>query len=178
MQLRTFLPVAYCRLWRELRERGFTGQRNIVRRWLRCRRGFHPTSTVAAARKAPPRLSVRQTVWHILKQTPVSQEYLEEVYQASPEIAVVARLAREFFRIVRKRDMTALTPWFEATGTTALAGFASHLARDRDAVEAALKLPWSQGQVQGQVHRLKLIKRQMYGRASFDLLRLRVLQKV
>lgn len=55
---------------------------------------------------------------------------------------------------------------------------ASPLTRDRDAVEAALHLPWSNGPVEGQVHRLKLIKRQMYGRASFDLLRLRVLQKV
>jgi len=60
---------------------------------------------------------------------------------------------------------------------TTLAGFARHLVRDKDAVEAALKLPWSQGQVEGQVHRLKLIKRQIYGRAGFDLLRLRVLQK-
>ncbi len=55
--------------------------------------------------------------------------------------------------------------------------FVSGLTRDRDAVEAALHLPWSNGPVEGQVHRLKLIKRQMYGRASFDLLRLRVLHK-
>jgi transposase len=54
-------------------------------------------------------------------------------------------------------------------------GFANRLARDQQAIEAALKLPWSQGQVEGQIHRLKLIKRQMYGRAGFDLLRLRVL---
>ena len=59
-----------------------------------------------------------------------------------------------------------------------LAGFARHLLRDQDAVAAALQLPWSNGMVEGQVHRLKLIKRQMYGRASFDLLRLRVLQSV
>ncbi len=55
--------------------------------------------------------------------------------------------------------------------------YVSGLTRDRDAVEAALHLPWSNGPVEGQVHRLKLIKRQMYGRASFDLLRLRVLHK-
>ncbi len=128
-------------------------------------------------RKASPRISIRQTVWHILKETPATQQYLEQVYQTSPEISVVARLSKEFFRIVRQRDMAALTPWFEAAKATALGGFASHLARDRDAVEAALKLPWSQGQVEGQVHRLKLIKRQMYGRAGFDLLRLRVIQK-
>nr|WP_232298788.1 ISL3 family transposase [Granulicella tundricola] len=163
------------RLWRELRERGFTGQLNIVRRWLRCRRGYQPTSAAAAPHRAAPRISVRQTVWHILKETPSAQTYLEQVYQASPEVSVAAKLAKEFFRLITQRDLPALTPWFEAAKTTALAGFASHLTRDRDAVEAALKLPWSQGQVEGHVHRLKLIKRQMYGRAGFDLLRLRVL---
>ncbi|HEY6375163.1 MAG TPA: transposase, partial [Edaphobacter sp.] len=55
------------------------------------------------------------------------------------------------------------------------APFARHLRRDKDAVAAALQLPWSNGMVEGQIHRLKLIKRQIYGRASFDLLRLRVL---
>jgi hypothetical protein len=54
---------------------------------------------------------------------------------------------------------------------------ASSLLRDQHAVEAALTLPWSNGPVEGHVHRLKLIKRQMYGRASFDLLRLRVLHQ-
>ena len=58
---------------------------------------------------------------------------------------------------------------------TALDSFARGLLRDQDAVLAALKLPWSNGPVEGNVHRLKLIKRQMYGRASFDLLRIRVL---
>jgi transposase len=51
------------------------------------------------------------------------------------------------------------------------------LMRDQNAVKAALSLPWSNGPVEGQAHRLKLIKRQMYGRASFDLLRLLVLHK-
>ncbi len=55
--------------------------------------------------------------------------------------------------------------------------FAAGLERDIDAVRAALRLPWSQGHVEGQVHRLKLIKRQIYGRAGFELLRLRVLNQ-
>ncbi len=164
------------KLWRELREQGFTGQLNIVRRWLRCRRGYYPTSTAAAPRKAAPRISVRQIVWHILKETPAAQVYLQQIYQASPQISAISNLAMEFFRLIRQRDLPALTPWFEAAKTTALAGFASHLARDREAVEAALMLLFSLFQVEGQVHGLKLVKRQMYGRAGFDLLRLRVLQ--
>lgn len=97
--------------------------------------------------------------------------------RASPEVVELARLAKEFFRIVRSRDMEGWHPWLEAAQQNALRRFASGLLRDHHAVQAALTLPWSNGQVDGQVHRLKLIKRQMYGRASFDLLRLRVLQQ-
>jgi len=55
-----------------------------------------------------------------------------------------------------------------------LGSFAESLRKDLPAVRAALMLPWSNGQTEGQVHRLKLIKRQMYGRAKFDLLAQRV----
>ena len=71
----------------------------------------------------------------------------------------------------------ALPAWLEAARSTALAGFAAGLERDISAVREALRLRWNQDHVEGQVHRLKLIKRQMYGRAGFDLLRLRVLQQ-
>ncbi|MFA9435064.1 MAG: transposase, partial [Deltaproteobacteria bacterium] len=61
------------------------------------------------------------------------------------------------------------------SGISALKGFANGITKDGDAVRAALSLEWSNGQVEGQVNRLKLIKRKMYGRANFDLLRKRVL---
>ena len=56
--------------------------------------------------------------------------------------------------------------------------FCDGLRRDEKAVNAAVVLPWSNGQVEGQIHRLKLVKRQMYGRAKFNLLRRRVLPYV
>jgi transposase len=121
--------------------------------------------------------SPRHTAWQILKETASAKPYLDELYRASPEIAQLAQLGKEFFRIVLCRDLAAWPGWLEAAQQTTLRRFASGLTRDRDAVEAALHLPWRNGPVEGQVHRLKLIKRQMYGRASFDLLRLRVLQK-
>ena len=102
---------------------------------------------------------------------------LEQVYRTSPEIGRLAQLAQSFFRMFRDRNLQALTGWLKAARATALAGFAAGLERDLDAVREALRLPWNQGHVEGQVHRLKLIKRQMYGRAGFDLLRLRVLQQ-
>jgi transposase len=77
--------------------------------------------------------------------------------------------------MIRNKDTEAWESWLQSAQPTPLGSFAQHLRKDEAAVLAALRLPWSNGQVEGHVHRLKLIKRQMYGRAKFDLLRLRVL---
>ena len=164
------------RLWRELRELGFCGQVNSVRYWLRQRRSYR-TRAASPPKRPVLRTSPRQVVWLILKAAPSAKDMLEEVYRKSPEIGRLAELATSFFRIFRDRSLEALRAWLQAARGTALAGFAASLERDIDAVREALRLPWSQGHVEGQVHRLKLIKRQMYGRADFDLLRLRVLNQ-
>ncbi len=80
--------------------------------------------------------------------------------------------------MVRERQHEKLENWLEraeASGQTALRSFAGGIRRDYAAVRAALSLPFSNGPVEGQVNRLKFLKRQMYGRAKFDLLRKRVL---
>jgi transposase len=100
---------------------------------------------------------------------------LKELFTLSPEISVCAEVAREFFRMVRTRDLTAWPKWRESASRSPLASFARHLCCDEAAVRAALEHAWSNGPVEGNVHRLKLIKRSMYGRVSFDLLRPRVL---
>jgi transposase len=82
--------------------------------------------------------------------------------------------------MVRERKLTQLQSWLEeafSSGIAELQGFVRGIERDRAAVEAALSLPWSQGQTEGQVNRLKMLKRQMYGRAGFTLLRQRVLHR-
>ena len=73
----------------------------------------------------------------------------------------------------RTRDANALTPWLESARGTELQAFVTGVERDRDAVLAALCFRWSTSQVEGQVQRLKVMKRSMYGRAKFDLLRKR-----
>jgi transposase len=164
-------------LWRELQQQGFRGQNSSVWHWLRQRRGHPPKTSKDIPMKSTLRVSSQQTAWQILKGTSSAQPYLEELYRCSPEIARLAHIGREFFRIVRNRDLIAWPEWLEAARRTSLRGFVAGLMRDQEAVQAALSLPWSNGPVEGQVHRLKLIKRQMYGRASFDLLKLRVLQR-
>jgi transposase len=160
-------------LWRELREKGFKGQSRIVRDWML----KHHGTLASEAKKVPtaPRISPRQTAWHVLKKSESSLPYLEELFRRSPEIATAASVAREFFRMIRKRDLAAWEPWLQSALKSPLVSFAKHLTRDHGAVKAALEHGWSNGTVEGNVHRLKLIKRSMYGRASFDLLRIRVL---
>lgn len=165
-------------LWREVRQQGYRGQLSSVWNWLRKHGGHGKRNSVEKLIRPHVHSSPRHTAWQILKGIPSAKPYLDELYRASPEIAQLAHLGKEFFRIVRTRDLAAWPEWLEAARHTALSRFVSGLTRDQDAVEAALHLPWSNGPVEGQVHRLKLIKRQMYGRASFDLLKLRVLNKV
>jgi transposase len=162
-------------LWREIHDLGFTGRHSIVRNWIR---KIHGPKTgrfnQAPFLPPPPRVSPRQTAWQFLKQCELNKPYLDELCRRSPEIATSTTVAREFFRLVQQRDLSAWTKWRESARHSALSSFASHLCRDEAAVLAALKYDWSNGPVEGNVHRLKLIKRSMYGRASFDLLRLRV----
>jgi transposase len=80
--------------------------------------------------------------------------------------------------MIKQREVDELDGWIEeasASQIKEMAGFAEGLKKDREAVRGTLQYEWSNGQVEGQVNRLKLIKRQMYGRAKFDLLKARVL---
>jgi len=89
-------------------------------------------------------------------------------------------LAQAFALMIRSSDAPALEPWLEEasrSGIAELRTFAAGIKRDQVAVLAALTYKCSQGQVEGQIHRLKLLKRQSYGHAGFDLLRHRVLAR-
>lgn len=163
-------------LWRELQERGFAGRPHTLRDWLQKQYGRRRERQKQQTPKpSQSRISPRKVTWQILKQPGQARPFLDDLYRRSPEITPFSTTAREFCRIVRERDAAAWSEWLRNAATNPLAGFAKHLCRDQAAFLAALQMPWSYGPVEGQVHRLKLIKRSMYGRANFDLLRLRVL---
>ena len=98
------------------------------------------------------------------------------VCAAVPRVAEARRLLLAFGDLLTARNGAGLDPWLVAAECSELRAFAAGVRRDHDAVLAALIFPWSQGQVEGQVQRLKLLKRTMYGRAGFALLRARVLR--
>jgi transposase len=118
-------------------------------------------------------------VWRKDQLPEEERDYLRRLCDQEPTIALAYDLAQEFAGMARTRTGHRFDAWLTratTSGITELDRFARGLTEDRAAVEAGLTLEWSNGQTEGQVNKLKLLKRQMYGRANFDLLRKRVLQ--
>jgi transposase len=136
-------------------------------------------------RKASPRLrlpSAREATWMLLRPDELTDEekpVAELLRKLSPEVGRSQELALSFIELVKERRTDGLRGWIinaQRSEIAEFASFANGLTDDLLAVRAALESEWSQGQVEGQVHRLKLIKRTMYGRGKLDLLRARVLR--
>lgn len=103
---------------------------------------------------------------------------MEQIRSAHPELDRAVRLALDFASIVRERQHENLDQWLERAEQSELASFrnfATSLRRDYAAVQAGVREEWNNGATEGHVNRLKMLKRQLYGRASFSLLRQRVL---
>jgi transposase len=177
-------------LLREIQKQGYQGSRSIALDFIaaiRRQQGVAPmkrsglpaqAATDPTVRPATP----RELVWLVLQRPDRLDEAekarLMHARQAAPAVEASVDLAQEFAVMVRERQPERLESWLEraeASGQSALRSFAGGIRRDYAAVEAALRLPYSNGPVEGQVNRLKFLKRQMYGRAKFDLLRKRVL---
>jgi transposase len=159
----------------EIRSRGYPGSRTPLRDYVqRLRRGVPKTTSPRAKRP-----SVRKCAsWLILEESELAaeqREYLTALTALCPEVRTMRFLALEFRRMLKERDSSALGPWVEAARLSLLRRFAAGIHADVAAVRAAITLSWSNGPVEGHVNRLKMLKRQMYGRANFDLLRERVL---
>ena len=168
-------------LWRELREgRGFGGGYDVVRRWAIRQRVLEaaraePARGLPSWRVPSSRRAARLLTTEAASLSQADRRFVAALAALSPDVREAADLANGFARLVRERDADGLAPWLDRARATGLRGFAEGLSRDIDAVQAALSLPWSNGPAEGQINRLKLLKRQMYGRAKFDLLRSRVL---
>ncbi|WP_255779171.1 IS630 family transposase [Mycetohabitans sp. B8] len=110
----------------------------------------------------------------------VTQRFVQRLAEHNPQIASIRRLSLEFTDMVKRRAHQALASWLrqaQASGVPERQRFAAGIGHDYDAVHAARLTPYSNGIVEGHVNRLKLLKRQMYGRVGFQLLRTRVLNR-
>ena len=97
------------------------------------------------------------------------------IERSVPVLVSARELVERFHQMVRDRDPAALPAWITDAASSVLASFGKGIVADRSAVAAAMSQPWSNGQTEGQITKLKLVKRQMYGRAKLDLLRARLL---
>jgi transposase len=141
----------------------------------------HPLPVVAEPQHG--QLTPRGTAWLVLRRpetrTPDEEQQLAQLAAQQPELAEAVTLARDFADLVRTRQPERLDGWLARATTSAgaaLQRFAQGLRDDYAAVKAGLTLPWSNGPVEGHINRLKMLKRQMFGRAHLDLLEHRFLR--
>jgi transposase len=122
-------------------------------------------------------LTPRRATWLVLrraaKRTAAEAQQLTHLHAQAAEIAEAIDLAQDFATLIRQRQPAQLDPWLRratASAVDAVRRFATRLYEDYEAVKAGVTLPWSSGPVEGHINRLKMLKRQMFGRARLDLL--------
>jgi transposase len=173
-------------LWREIKAQGYAHSARTVCRFItqlrRANEAGQAPETQGSPYTRPQGPSARAVSFTLVcpaaKRAQDAQTYVEQLCQADAEVARANQLVQAFLAIARERRGDDLEAWMaEATysGIDELARFARGLQED-PVIKAGLTLAWSNGVTEGQIHRLKLVKRQGYGRAGFALLRQRVLQ--
>jgi len=167
------------KIYLEIKKMGYQGSLSSLYRLL-LHLGMNTGSP--QERLQPRRLTARQAAWILTAPEQKLNEYQkrsrELLCDLYPEIAQISLLANRFVQMVKERKADELKAWIDQVKKSSvpkLKTFAAGLEADFLAVHAALSHEWSNGQLEGQINRLKVIKRMMYGRAGFDLLRNRVL---
>lgn len=172
-------------LWRELKERGYTGSYASIYALVREIRGEKGEAGAAHPASVPEKLPALQR-WKLIEGMIGERDALEEpdrqvlerLLERSEPFAKVYDLTQRFIELMRTRQSDPLGEWLEqagASGIRELKSFVAGVKHDQAAVEAGIRLSWSNGPVEGFINRIKEIKRRMYGRAGFELLRRMVL---
>jgi transposase len=169
-------------LLQELRRLGYTGSESSLARYIRRRLKWNKRLAKERVGEKPKCPSPRQ-VSIVMVQAPDKRAdqdsaFLGRLTSNCVEAAAACCIAQDFADMIRQREPKRYDAWrlqVKAAAVPELLTFARVLDRDRDAVIAGITLPWSNGPTEGHVNRLKSIKRQMYGRAGFEMLRRRVL---
>lgn len=163
-------------LWRAMKTKGFTGSLRVIAEWMTRKRRDEGTAT---RDKRPSKIPSARRIARMMttdRDTPSKSiaRTVAMIGAAVPELTMARDLLDRFHRLIQHRKETCLDGWLADAKPTLMASFASGIAQDHPAVKAALTEPWSNGQTEGQNTKLEPIKRQMYGRANLDLLRVRL----
>ena len=181
-------------LYQTIQFQGYQGSETSVRAYVKALREeigpprrprrYYPPVSAASKRHQRTVLSSRRATWLVLRRSEElsreDRDMLDLLSQAHTQVTMAWKSSSSLRSDGSEQGRPALIPWLAEVVTSEvpeLRTFAEGIRRDQAAVLAALTYEWSQGQVEGQIHRLKLLKRQSYGRAEFDLLRHRVLAR-
>ena len=179
-------------LFQELQKIGYRGSYATVARYAKRLRfalgikprqkseGFKKFKLIVDDQKLP--LTVRRATWLILRlqenRDDEDEQIIEQLRAQNPALSKAIELSEDFAELISERTPEQFDEWLSralSSQLPSLVAFAEGLLLDYDAVKAAMTLEWSNGPVEGQINRLKMLKRQMYGRASLDLLSRRFL---
>ena len=184
-------------LWRAIRDQGYSRGSRQVSRWATGRRERDPGAPTPGRPPAAPeparavqsmtprarRPAVSRLAWLLVRDPAdlgdADRALLGQLHAACPMAATAYPLLQQFVRMVKARTPEPLDAWLAAAtacGVPDVTSFAEGLRREHAALRAALTLPWSTGPVEGQITRLKLIKRQGYGRSNLDTLKRRFIR--
>lgn len=162
-------------LWREMQAQGFPGQSGVVSQWAQRRRLAEKANQSGLARTPSARVIAR-LMTTARDDLAKSEAILVAAIEVNvPELVVARTTIGEFQSMIRSKTATKLEDWLQAAKLSLVTSFANGVERDLAAVRSAIISPWSNGQTEGQITRLKLVKRQMYGRAKLDLLQARLI---
>ena len=180
------------KLFREIQTQGFAGTYGLVAAYVRRMREARGVTSKLRTVADPVQVTVsvekpltpKRATWLVLRRVDKRQDaeadqaLLEQLQAQHGELAKAIELSQDFAALLRQRQPEKLDGWLERAAQSALKAFerfAAGLREDYEAVKAGVTLPWSTGPVEGHINRLKMLKRQMFGRANIDLLRRRVL---
>ena len=177
-------------IFEETKEMGYEGKRSVVLGYftqLRKAQGLPPRSRSYTAKKsvkarAVRKISSRELSMLVIARNPgrKGKKRIATIRGKHPGLNECIELAESFTEMMRTRQPDGFDDWLERAKKSTRApirNFAKNLNRDYDAVRAAFELPWSTSPVEGHINKLKLLKRQMYGKAKLDLLEKRILYR-
>jgi len=161
-------------LWRDLKARGFRGGLRTVTEWITRRRRADKMDGEALSRAPSARTIARLLTIGRDNLSKAETVTIAAIEGGVPLLVEAREIIASFQGMVRGRALAELDAWLERARPSLVASFANGVVNDYAAVQAAISLPWSNGQTEGQITKLKLVKRQMYGRGKIGLLQARV----
>jgi transposase len=162
-------------LRRRLRTRGFSGSLRVVGEWATRRRRSERAPAGGLDRTPSARKLARLMMSGRTQLAKAEAVLVAVIESALPSLAKARELVERFRGMIGGGKGEGLEAWIDDAMASPLASFATGIHADREAVAAAIVEPWSNGQTEGQITKLKLVKRQMYGRGKLDLLRARLI---